>query len=410
MVFFFIHCDFRLSSWYDPLGVPRVGYSNKYYCRDYFIATGVIYITSLLYSQLRTYLKYGFGQRARLSLATNGSVRVSIPVDFSWTPGQHVFIRFLTLGLHSLTAHPFSICSLPALLQYNGPSELVFYIRPRGGFTSRLAKIASKQPNVSLPVLLDGPYGGLNATTLTKFDKALIIAGGSGAGYTLPLIEDVVRRLDGQHDTGSEEKGISLRPRQTVLQVIVSTREHDTRRWYHEAINQLLSRYPTFSSSNSLHVSVYFTGASSLASSDLGSSPPFGTAKGAATSDDDGYGDSGRSCLDLPSTTKSNFLSRPDLPSIIQETTSNSGTSVGIAVCGPAGMLQDVRNSAAAAQTSIIGFGSRAKDVYLHTEHFSYVPISPLFVNINQWRANMLDRSGGSGLRRQFLGIGGEIK
>lgn len=114
-----------------------------------------------------------------------------------------------------------------------------------------------------------------------------------------------------------------------------------------------------------------------MASSDLGSSPPFGTAKRAATKDDSAYGDSGRSCLDLPSTTKSNFLSRPDLPSIIQETTSNSGTSVGIAVCGPAGMLQDVRNSAAAAQTSIIGFGPRAKDVYLHTEHFSYVHISP---------------------------------
>lgn len=113
----------------------------------------------------------------------------------------------------------------------------MFYIRPRGGFTSRLAKIASKQPNVSLPVLLDGPYGGLIAVTLTKFDRALIIAGGSGAGYTLPLIEDVVRRLNGQHDTDSEEKGTSLRPRQTVLQVIVSTRDHDTRRWYHEAIN-----------------------------------------------------------------------------------------------------------------------------------------------------------------------------
>jgi hypothetical protein len=31
-----------------------------------------------------------------------------------WTPGQHVFVRFATLGMHALTSHPFTICSLPA--------------------------------------------------------------------------------------------------------------------------------------------------------------------------------------------------------------------------------------------------------------------------------------------------------
>lgn len=314
-----------------------------------------------------------------LSLATNGLVRVSIPVDFLWTPGQHIFIRFLTLGLHSLTAHPFSICSLPASPQDNRPSELVFYIRPRGGFTSRLAKIAGKQPNVLLPVLLDGPYGGVNATTLTKFDKALIIAGGSGAGNTLPLIEHIARHFDESLNTISDEKEASLRPRKTVLQVLFSTRDDDTRRWYHEAVDQLLSRYPAFSSSKSLHVSVYFTGASPLASSDLNSSPPFGTVKRTTTKDESGYGQSSRSTSDLPSTTWSDYLSRPDLPSIIQEATSENGASVSVTVCGPASMLQDVRNSAAAAQTGIIGFGAHAKDVYLHTEHFSYVPISPPF-------------------------------
>lgn len=48
--------------------------------------------------------------------------------------------------------------------------------------------------------------------TLTKFGKALVMAGGSGAGYMLPLIEDVARRLNEQHDTDSEEKGTSVRP------------------------------------------------------------------------------------------------------------------------------------------------------------------------------------------------------
>ena len=286
-----------------------------------------------------------------------------------WTPGQHVFVRFLTLGLHSLTTHPFSVCSLPASDQDPRPSELVFYIRPRGGFTSRLAKIAAKQPDVSLPVLLDGPYGGINAKTLTKFDKALIIAGGSGAGYTLPLIEDVARRFEERHETVSEDNKSSFSRRKTVLQVVLSTRESETRSWYYEAIDQLLSRYPAFSSSNSLRVSVYLTGASALApfDPDLSKSAEIfelATNKENIRHDED----SSRSTSGV---TKSNFEDRPDLPRIIRETTSETGASVGIAVCGPASMLHDVRNSAAAAQTSIVGFGSGATNVYLHTEHFS---------------------------------------
>ena len=232
-----------------------------------------------------------------------------------WTPGQHVFIRFLTLGLHSFTAHPFSICSLPASPRENRPSELVFYIRPRGGFTSRLANIAGKQPNISLPVLLDGPYGGVNALTLTKFDMALVIAGGSGAGYTLPLIEDIARRFEEQYDTVSDrEKEVSVRPRKTVLQVVVATRDHPTRQWYLEAVDELLSRYPAFLNSKSLHVSVYFTGASPRMSSDPDLNPSAGPVTLATTGDNRGYSDPSGPNSDLSSMTTSDFHCRPNLP------------------------------------------------------------------------------------------------
>lgn len=322
-------------------------------------------------------------------------VRVTIPADFSWTPGQHVFIRFLTLGLHSLTAHPFTICSLPASSGEKGPSQLVFYIRPRGGFTSRLAKLAGKQPNISLRVLLDGPYGGVNAKTMTKFDKALVIAGGSGAGFTLSLIEDVVQRLSQQHGTVSDEKEAVLRPRKTVLQVVLATRDRDTQRWYHEAIADLLSPYSSSSISESLHISVYFTGSSSEPS-DSNSSRPAEVSKPMTMNESSGQGVSNCSSSDSPSNTTPNFQSRPDLPRIVQETTSANGVSVGIAVCGPASMLQDVRNAAATAQTNILRSGAGAKDVYLHTEQFSYVPNQtpqyPCPVNVQIAAGGLIDR------------------
>lgn len=290
-----------------------------------------------------------------------------------WTPGQHVFIRFLTLSLHSLTAHPFSICSMPALPHNNQPSELVFYIRPRGGFTSRLARIAARQPNISLPILLDGPYGGMNATTLAKFDKALIIAGGSGAGYTLPLIEDVARKYEESATTTSEKKEASNPRRKTVIQVLISTRDLDTRIWYHEAIDQLLTRYPAFSSSNSLHVSVYHTGISSTSSpsSDPTShSPPELPNQTTPPRNNSWYEEAS------PSPPTTNVQHRPNLPLIIHAATSEHDiSSVGIAVCGPASMLQDVRSAAAGAQGRILRSGGSggggARDVYLHTEHFS---------------------------------------
>lgn len=110
-----------------------------------------------------------------------------------------------------------------------------------------------------------------------------------------------------------------------MLQVVISTGNHETRRWYHGAVGQPLSRYPAILSSKSLLISVYFTGASSLASSDLGSSPPFASGKRTTTEDDSINRVSNRLDLDLPSATRSSFLSRPNLPSIIQEVTSANG-------------------------------------------------------------------------------------
>ena len=103
------------------------------YIRDYFIASGVIYFLSLIASHIRTYLMHGI-HNATLELLPSGLVRVAVPSIIKWTPGQHVFVRFLTSDLHLLTAHPFTIssaCRNPD--EIGKASELVFYIKPRGG-------------------------------------------------------------------------------------------------------------------------------------------------------------------------------------------------------------------------------------------------------------------------------------
>ncbi len=65
------------------------------------------------------------------------------------------------------------------------------------------------------------------------------------------------------------------------------------------------------------------------------------------------------------------YKGRPQLPLIVQEErakVAEAGQSLGVFVCGPTTMLNDVRNSVAKANLKLLnGSGS----VYLHSEHFS---------------------------------------
>jgi len=121
-------------------------------------------------------------------------VGVTIPTKISWYPSQYIFVRFLTGGLHSFTAHPFTI-SL-TLAKDSGDSEIKFYIWPHGGITGRLRALAEGRPSQEVPVMPEGPYGGLRSG-FKSFGKVLVIAGGSGGSLITPLMEEFTRGLEG---------------------------------------------------------------------------------------------------------------------------------------------------------------------------------------------------------------------
>ncbi|KAJ0295265.1 hypothetical protein COL922a_014064, partial [Colletotrichum nupharicola] len=92
-IFFFIHCNFRMSSW------------------DYFIATGVLYALCWGYAFCKTYFEHGIGHRAVLCKETDLTLKIAIETDMEWRAGQHIYLRFLTGGMHVLSTHPVTICS-----------------------------------------------------------------------------------------------------------------------------------------------------------------------------------------------------------------------------------------------------------------------------------------------------------
>ncbi|KAL1636998.1 hypothetical protein SLS58_009524 [Diplodia intermedia] len=419
ILFFFFHCDFRLTSW------------------DYFIATGTLYLSSLLFSHLRTSLAYGPHHTARLTPLPNAHLAITIrlhpavvasqavPIDLVWRPGQHVFLRFFPSRGSRLSwwsAHPFTICSLPpppppaavddglglsshgyvgknaspgeTELQLSIP-ELRFVVKPhaRGGLTRALHDLALEATDggAEVGVAIDGPYGGVGvgvgvgaaSSRLAGFDNVLVVVGGSGAGFSLPVVEEVLRSTASTgHGHGHGHNGVTVVPAdkettttrgrdRRVVGVVLATRDGRTGAWYAEEVRALLRRYGYGGGDGGggdddaveVAVAVHVTGNEDAAGgeeeAEVESAGMVGEEKKVRMG---GGGEDGVVAW---------RQGRPQLQKVVEEyAASAEGKTLAVAVCGPAGMLYDVRNAVAGVQKGVLS-GKGAREVYLHSEHFS---------------------------------------
>ncbi|KAF2672745.1 hypothetical protein BT63DRAFT_135537 [Microthyrium microscopicum] len=375
MLTFFWHCDYTLTSWH------------------YFIATAAVYVPCFVYPWLRAIFEYRWTQQAHIVVEDNGFTRITVPVKFHWTPGQHCFLRFTSFGfLQSISTHPFTICSSPAN-STNEQNELVFYLRHQGGFTAKLYQHALDHADKPVRVQIDGPYGGVNSSRLHDADHLVVIAGGAGAGWCLPFVERFVRSAatSGDEEQGynapTDEKTVSAGERRvsaektavrgrhhnpTSLRVILATRDTSSRIWFERTVSELLARYPASSVSSSIRVQVYLTGEAAEKADLPHKSLDRTSSQGATSSNDERIVDPEKGVeTAVPG---KEFEGRPKLPLIIQDEAAKvaeAGESLGVYVCGPTTMLNDVRNAVASANLNILK-GSRSGSVYLHSEHFEW--------------------------------------
>lgn len=352
-----------------------------------------------------------------MELLQCGLIRVRIPTTtMSWHPGQHIFIRFLNprLGLHCLTAHPFTICTLSHPAQKLGHApEITFYIKPRRGITGRMARLAAKNPNSSSTVLLEGPYGGIfHAGALNHFDNILVIAGGSGGGFSLGVVEEALRA----HTSPHNGEPPSFHHTQHI-HVILATRSTEMATWYRHEVAQRVVSPTADMSGKHITISIHITADSQVelkagsdehfilhpdgTTSTQGQEPDDTPQKDtdmleqtsntspSLTQQDGDYDDDEDD--DPPYMTTTLIYGRPALKEILSDGSSAiaapktdhtaSGScgrrKVGVFVCGPASMVHDVRDAAADAQTRILrggggggGGGGTVGEVYLHTEPF----------------------------------------
>ncbi|KAG8830617.1 hypothetical protein FRC17_004624 [Serendipita sp. 399] len=157
------------------------------YMKATLLLFGVGFLTRFFFMVLTNVL---FRHRAKLSLQSS-SVRVTVPTNLKWSPGMHIFIRFL--HIRPLESHPFTISSLPTTKGKERENELVFFVRPESGFTRTLANVAgTSPPEREFPVILDGPYGESAMNPLRAYDSVLLLAGGTGITFIVPLLSDLV--------------------------------------------------------------------------------------------------------------------------------------------------------------------------------------------------------------------------
>jgi ferric-chelate reductase len=227
--------------------------------------------------------------------------------------------------------------------------------------------MAAKSPGCTKKILIEGPYGGVSKPHMAQFDTILVIAGGSGGGFSLAMVDEALRLTE--INASSEKRALSRRN----LQVVFSTRDHAMADWYIEEIDSRLSKSTMLSADSdkgfetavSVHVTdqpgqgIYSTSKLANVTGTAGKVPP------------------------AEITTTGNFslnvrrYSRPDIPSLVARTVAmahDQGTHlekkqrVGVLVCGPASMLHDTRNAAALAQTKVLK--GEVEELYLHSEPF----------------------------------------
>lgn len=161
--------------------------------------------------------KSGSTMDATAELLSDDFVRLRFhrPSHFHWTPGQTAYLIMPSVSRLPFEAHPFTIASFNSTL-FDVPAtptsekstatcitdqnigsgapfwkELVFFINVREGFTARLREAALKGDKVK--VFVDGPYGP--SPNLGSYDTSVLVAGGSGVSYTLPVLLDIIERV-----------------------------------------------------------------------------------------------------------------------------------------------------------------------------------------------------------------------
>lgn len=146
------------------------------------IITGSIWALDRVVRVVRLVV-YSTNNRVTLTPLANGGTRVTLSkAPFGASSGKHCFLWIP--AIRRFETHPFTISSM---------DPLEFVVTSHDGFTKELHSCAAATPGVALKASVEGSYGTFPLPT--RYDKVVLIAGGSGASFTFGVALNALNLL-----------------------------------------------------------------------------------------------------------------------------------------------------------------------------------------------------------------------
>lgn len=323
-VFFYLHVILSIT-------LLPVLYLHVSHLRIYILETAAVYI--FLIAQ-RNIGQAAVNATINVIPKTN-LISITIPLTKSlakkkYAPGHHLYIGFPSLP-QKLRINPFSIANPNP----RSDKSIQVVARTLEGTTAILADLASgPQPT---PLLIEGPYGSAKYfPNLATYDRILLVAGGVGATFTLPIYRDLLHRA---------WMGETV----PLVRFVWTVKKEADAGWGFEQVrSQVEGDLPE-------DFEVYVTGKGGGLESGKGNSIEL-------QEREDLLGEGVVDGID-----KDHVRSgRPDLRSIVDETFSYNGRErVAILVCGPVGM-------GAAVRKAVGRWVWKGRDAFWHSEDFGW--------------------------------------
>ncbi|ESK91553.1 metalloreductase transmembrane [Moniliophthora roreri MCA 2997] len=243
-----------------------------------------------------------------------------------WGPGQHYFLHFMTVT--PFQSHPFTIANLPSAEN----NELVVLVRQASGVTKRLAKhLGGKDADATIPVFLDGPFGGIH-NDLSIYEHVVLIAGGTGITFIMPVLQDLIQKSKNEECVCKS------------IQVLWSVRDEESISWGITDLEKAVKEAP----SSVVTVKIHVTGPSSN-----------------PDNESEKEKDPSGGALSYP------LYGRADVAGFVSAAASDVRT-MGVGACGPETLLYDVRNAVAKIQKDIALGKPGCSELFLHTEEYAW--------------------------------------
>ncbi|KAH9483266.1 Ferric reductase transmembrane component 5 [Psilocybe cubensis] len=291
---------------------------------------------------------------ALVELVSEDTIRLTMRREMSWTPGQHAYVVLPSVSNLPFEAHPFTIASIPEERSTNDETDVVFLIRGRDGLTKRLRELARKNHGYRVPALLDGPYG--MPPDLRRFTTCVLIAGGSGISYTLPLLLNLAR-INAQNGSSAVRR----------IVFIWAIRDTEHLRWISRALTDAMA---LTSSSLVIDPRIYITGKKAVVAEISNVTT--------RTSDSESLSSSGStlkkeiSQSDILEYSRSFTIlhGRPNLDALLNEEIQMSPGQIAVNVAGPSNLAASVRRTLSSGSSSPMAALKGIPSVSLHIETF----------------------------------------